>query len=238
VAGGLSYVIAWVLVLSLSRNHQLDIVRAAIDALFPNRQDNGTYILSFPIAVLLGWISPEVLYNDHVRKFYAAIRMRHPPGETDAFSQLQADSVSFPMVVSTTLGQVYIGQIQKVTTDIDEQTKVVVMRVFAGGSRIEEQEGSKTIKKVRYNYVIRLDSGEPRYAYLDFRNVVSVSQFGLPEFEQTRSSGYSEISESDFEELFQSLALSFPGFSDDAARYYEIEEERLNRELQAATDQQ
>jgi hypothetical protein len=158
--------------------------------------------------------------------------MRHPPGESDAFGQLQIDSEYFPMVVSTTLGQVYIGQIKKVTTDMDEQTKVIVMRVFAGGSRIEEKENSKTIKKVKYNYVIRLDDGEPRFAYLDFRNVVSISQFGLPEFEQTRSSGYSDISESDFEELFQNLASSFDGFAEDAARYYEIEEMKLRQELE------
>jgi hypothetical protein len=157
--------------------------------------------------------------------------MRHPPGETDALSQLQVDAEKFPFVVSTTLGQVYIGQIQKVTTDPDEDTKVLVLRIFAAGSRLEETINDKKFRKVKYNYVIDHKLGVSRLTYLDFKDVVSISQFGLPEFEQTRDSGYSEISEEDFETLLSDLTASFRGFADEAERFYSSEVDRLKSAL-------
>jgi hypothetical protein len=231
IAGGGSYISAWILAVYLSNIHELDVIREAVDQLFPGRPDNGTYALSFLTAILLGWISAKLLYCDSLRRSYGLLGMRHPPGETDALSQLQVDAEKFPFVVSTTLGQVYIGQIQKVTTDPDEDTKVLVLRIFAAGSRLEETVNNKKFRKVKYNYVIDHKLGVSRLTYLDFKGVVSISQFGLPEFEQTRDSGYSEISEEDFETLLSDLTASFRGFADEAERFYSNEVDRLNYAL-------
>jgi hypothetical protein len=96
------------------------------------------------------------------------------------------------VVASLDNDKIYVGQINSVTTDPDETLKLVAMVNFLSGTR---NAASSSGVGVVYNYGIEYDPNAPTILYLDFNNIVSISEFSIESFINSIESGYALIEE-------------------------------------------
>lgn len=224
VFGGVSYFASHAVALGLASQAWLDPFRLFIDVVFPWREDNGVYLLSFAIAVLIGWAPAWVFGKSWFRHFTARIpALKSPPWELDPLSSLLVTSK--PVIVSTDSGQVYIGMVVNATTDPDEEVKFLTLAIFASGSRVEAPESSGgTGRRVQYNYAVPYDPSDPKRTYIDVRNIVSVSEFGIREFIETIVSGYSLIDEATLSVLLHNMGIQLADFEETVSQWIREQE--------------
>jgi hypothetical protein len=165
----------------------------------------GTYLLSWVVAPLVGYLCVHFFHGNLFSRLLLGLSARHLPKNWDSLVQIR--ETLHPVVVSTDTGQVYIGKVRKVTDDPNESLRILELVVLVSGSRTDERGR----RFVRYNYGFDIKPDDFRVVFLDFRNVVSIAEFGLDQFVQTRTSGYTQIDDALFLQLIKNLIrLEYP----------------------------
>jgi hypothetical protein len=128
--------------------------------------------------------------------------IRHPPAEPDLLSDI--GETPGPVVVSMTNGQIYVGLVQGVTKDPDQDHKLIALAYFLSGTRIKSERETG----VSFNYAVEYDPGNPKAIYLDFRNVVSIAEFNLSSFVSSIRDKYVRISEETLTDFLINLEVT------------------------------